>query len=326
MSVDGLVSGHGHHHPDQPADAGRGGTADGAQDELTATQTAASAYRTVNTTFLAVTRGRRGRPQARPLGDHARRRARAPTSPPAPRTGAADRLADLHRRRSSPRTHAVVNRNAGTWTASTVPTAPPSIEVFDKDGASKGTIPIGGTQTLADAAAAINASSHGADGRRRPDQRHRVRPAGDRRGRRGAASEFYPRPAPARSASTRQAQDAELNDRDDGRPTRSPRRPTPSPSVLPGDHDHRQQGRRRDPVTVSVVADPDAVAAKMSSARGRGQRRASTGQDLHVQRAGQHRRAQGRLLGHARWPASCSTPSPSAVGADGSPAERSASS
>jgi flagellar hook-associated protein 2 len=55
----------------------------------------------------------------------------------------------------------VTNRNTGTWTSAGAAYGAGSIEVFDKAGVSKGVLPIGGTQTVADAAAAINASTLG---------------------------------------------------------------------------------------------------------------------------------------------------------------------
>jgi flagellar capping protein FliD len=123
---------------------------------MSATQTSASAYRTVNTTFLAITAAAEA--ALKPDLWTAAKGTTTATSV-AVSVGATPVNGSLSFTVESIATnHGVSNKNAA-WTSATSAYGASSIEVFDSLGASLGTIAIGGTQTLADAAAAINANT-----------------------------------------------------------------------------------------------------------------------------------------------------------------------
>src|SRR6476620_10392639 len=159
MSVDGLVSGMDTTPIISQLMQAEAGPQTALKSKLSTTQTAASAYRTVNTTFLAITAAADAA-----LKPDLWATTKAPSSSSnaaaSASTGALTGSLSFNATKLAS-SHAIVNRNTGTWTASTAAYGAPSIEVFDKAGVSKGVIPIGGTQTVADAAAAINASSYG---------------------------------------------------------------------------------------------------------------------------------------------------------------------
>jgi flagellar capping protein FliD len=122
---------------------------------------AASAFRTVNTTFLAVSAAAEAalKPEswnptkATVSGAPGVAVTAKPGSPSGSLTFTVKQLAT---------SHAVMNSNAGVWKLPTSPYGASEIEVLDEnDVALTPKIKIGGTQTLADAAAAINASPHG---------------------------------------------------------------------------------------------------------------------------------------------------------------------
>lgn len=128
---------------------------------LKASETAASAYRTVNTTFLAVTAAAEAamKPAAwNPTKATSSNGSVAFTATP----GAANNSLTFTVKQLAT-SHAVMNRaTAGTWTSSTSPYGASEITVSDENGVASATkITVAGTGTLADAAAAINASSHG---------------------------------------------------------------------------------------------------------------------------------------------------------------------
>jgi flagellar hook-associated protein 2 len=260
MSVDGLVSGMDTTSIISQLISTESAPQAALKTKLTATQSNASAYRTVNTTFLAVTAAADAalKPdlwattKATSSGSNA-----AASASTGALTGSltftVEKLAS---------THAVVNRNAVTWTASTAAYGAPSIEVFDKDGVSKGTIPIGGTQTIADAAAAINASSHGLTAAVVQISATEVGLQVTSRAT-GAASEFSLTGAGTFGVNM-QAQDAELKIGTTNPYTVSS--PTNTfASVLPGTTITVNKVDAVNPVTISVVADPDSVAAKISA-------------------------------------------------------------
>jgi flagellar hook-associated protein 2 len=126
------------------------------------TQTAASAYRTVNTTFLAVSAAAEAalKPDSwNPI------KASSSTSSVAvsPTAGATSGSLTFTVKQLAA-SHAVMTRNTtpGTWTSPTSLYGASAITVSDEnDVALSPPITIGGTGTLADAAAAINASSYG---------------------------------------------------------------------------------------------------------------------------------------------------------------------
>jgi flagellar capping protein FliD len=128
---------------------------------LKTTELAASAYRTVNTTFLAITAAAEAalKPDA---WTPTKATSTAPTSVAVSATASAPAGSQTFAVKQLATAHAVVNRNTGTWKTADTAYGATSIQVLDKSGASKGpAIAIGGTQTLADAAAAINASTYG---------------------------------------------------------------------------------------------------------------------------------------------------------------------
>jgi flagellar capping protein FliD len=129
---------------------------------LKSTETTASAYRTVNTTFLAVSAAADAA-----LSPGTWSPIKASSSAPSVAVSAtagatANSLSFTVKQVASG--HAVLNRNAtaGAWTSASSLYGASEITVADENGAVSATkITIGGTGTLADAAAAINASPHG---------------------------------------------------------------------------------------------------------------------------------------------------------------------
>jgi flagellar hook-associated protein 2 len=155
-----------------------------------------------------------------------------------------------------------VNRNVGTWTASGAAYGAPSIQVFDKAGVSKGTITIGGTQTIADAAAAINASAMGLSAAVVQISPTEVSLQVTSKTS-GTDAQFSFTGAGSFSINT-QAQDAELKIGTTTPYTVSSATNTFS-AVMPGTTLTVNKADPLTQVTVNVVADPDAVAAKVSS-------------------------------------------------------------
>jgi flagellar capping protein FliD len=261
MSVDGLVSGMDTTSIISQLMSVEAAPQNALKTKLTSTQSAASAYRTVNTTFLAIT-----------AAADATLKPDLWTTTKATSTSAANATAtassgaltgsltfSVTRLASS---HAVINRNTGTWTDATAAYGASSIEVFDKAGVSKGTIPIGGTQTIADAAAAINGSSMGLSASvvqiSATEVGLQVTSTAT-----GAASEFSFTGAGAFSVN-QQAQDATLsigtvNPYTVSSPTNT------FTGVLPGTTITAVKADPLTPVTVSVVSDPNSVATKMQA-------------------------------------------------------------
>jgi flagellar hook-associated protein 2 len=158
MSVDGLVSGMDTTSLITQLLQAEAGPQTALKTRLSSSQTAASAYRTVNTTFLAITAAAEAalKPD---LWTSAKGTSSSPSV--AVSVGASPVNGSLgFTVQSLAAAHSVVDRDAA-WTSATSAYGASSIEVFDGLGVSKGTIPIGGTQTLADAATAINASTLG---------------------------------------------------------------------------------------------------------------------------------------------------------------------
>ena len=243
MSVDGLVSGMDTTSIISQLLPGRGRPADALKTKLSATQSAASAYRTVNTTFLGDHRSGRRRSEARPVVDDQgdqflleRRRQRLGRR--------AHRFADLHRRQARFRATPWSTATRGTWTASTSSYGASSIEVFDKAGVSKGTISIGGTPDHRRRRSRHQRELARPVRRRRADQPDRGGPAGDlqdhrRRQRVLAHRRRYLRDehaGPGRPAQHR-----------DGEPVHGVLGDQHLHRGAARDDDHRQQGRHRDP-------------------------------------------------------------------------------
>jgi len=156
MSVDGLISGMDTGTLVSQLVAAEGATQTALKSRMSATQSSASAYRTVNTTFLAITAAAEAAVKS-DLWTAAKGTPSA--SSVAVSIGATPVNGSLSFTVESVATnHGVANKNAA-WTSATAPYGASSIEVFDSLGASKGTITIGGAQTLKDAAAAINADT-----------------------------------------------------------------------------------------------------------------------------------------------------------------------
>jgi flagellar capping protein FliD len=260
MSVDGLVSGMDTTSIINGLMAAEAGPQNDLKTKLSRTKDAASAYRTVNTTFLAITAAADAalKPDLWTLTKATSSSSSvAITASPGALVGSltftVDQLAT---------SHAVTNRNTGTWTASTSAYGASSIVVTDKAGASLGTIPIGGNQTVADAAAAINASSLGLSAAvvQISDTEVALQVTSKAT---GAASEFQLAGAGTFTKST-QAQDAQLSIGTMNKYTVSSATNTFS-AVLPGTTLTVNKADSTVPVTVSVVSDPDSVAAKLSA-------------------------------------------------------------
>jgi flagellar capping protein FliD len=159
MSVDGLISGMDTTALITQLIQAEAGQQTALKTRLSATQTAASAYRTVNTTFAAVRAAAEA--MAKPdLWTSTKATSSstdvtvASTSSAAPGslTFTVDRLASAH----------ALYRTDPTWTSATSPAGFSTLDVYAADGTTlKGTITVAGSQTLTDAASAINASAHG---------------------------------------------------------------------------------------------------------------------------------------------------------------------
>jgi flagellar capping protein FliD len=261
MSVDGLVSGMDTTSIIAQLLSVEAGPQQALKTKLSTTQTAASAYRTVNTTFLAVTAAADA-----VLNSDLWTTTKATSSSSAYATATASTGALTGSLTFSvtqlATSHAVVNRNTGTWTASTAAYGASSIQVFDKSGTSKGTIAIGGTQTVADAAKAINASSLGLTAAvvqiSSTEVGLQVTATAT-----GAASEFSFTGAGTFTTNS-QGQDAQLSIGTINPYTVSSPTNTFS-SVLPGTTITAVKADAATPVTVSVVADPDAIATKVAA-------------------------------------------------------------
>ncbi|MGY1805718.1 flagellar filament capping protein FliD [Blastococcus sp. SYSU D00922] len=129
---------------------------------LKASETAASAYRTVNTTFLAVTAAAEAAMKPGAWNPTKATSSNGTVSFTATAGAASNSLTFTVKQLAT--SHAVMNRNStpGTWTSPTSSYGATEITVSDEKGVASPTkITVGGTGTLADAAAAINASSHG---------------------------------------------------------------------------------------------------------------------------------------------------------------------
>jgi flagellar hook-associated protein 2 len=159
MSVDGLISGMDTTSLITQLLQAEAGPQTALKKRLTVAETSASAYRTVNTAFAAV----RSAAEAVLKSD---------TWTPMKATSSASSVAVSASNGAQPgsltftvdelaTSHSVLNRTTpGTWTSATSAYGAAEIEVFDENGvALTPKITIGGTGTLADAAAAINADT-----------------------------------------------------------------------------------------------------------------------------------------------------------------------
>ena len=159
MSVDGLISGMDTTALVTQLIQAEAGQQTALKRRLAASETAASAYRTVNTAFAAV---RAAAESVLKVDAWTATKASSssssvtvssnPSASPGSVTFTVDRLASAH----------AVFRTDPAWTSATNPAGFASLDVYAADGVTKqGSITVGGSQSLTDAAAAINASSHG---------------------------------------------------------------------------------------------------------------------------------------------------------------------
>jgi flagellar hook-associated protein 2 len=160
MSVDGLISG-----MDTTALINKLILAKASQQnqlkaKLATSKTAASAYRTVNTVFAAL---RAAAENA--LKPETWTPARASSSSDAVTASAAAGATPgslTLRIQKTANAHSVINRNTGVWKTADSPYGATEIEIFDKNGVARTPkLTVGGTGTVADAAAAIHASDLG---------------------------------------------------------------------------------------------------------------------------------------------------------------------
>jgi flagellar hook-associated protein 2 len=160
MSVDGLISGMDTTSLINQLLQVEAGQQTQLKTKLSAAQTSASAYRTVNTTFLAVSAAADA-----VLKSDAWTPAKATSSATSVSASAATGATPgslTFRVQKLATAHSVINRNTGVWTSADSAYGATEIEIFDKDGAPRTPkLTVGGTGTLADAAAAINGSSFG---------------------------------------------------------------------------------------------------------------------------------------------------------------------
>ena len=243
--------------------AAEGATQNALKSRMSATQTSASAYRTVNTTFLAITAAA----EAALKPDLWTAAKGTPSSASvAVSVGAAPVNGSLSFTVESVATnHGVSNKNAA-WTSTTAPYGASSIEVFDSLGASKGTIPIGGTQTLADAAAAINANATMKLSAAVVQIRGGATPefALQISAKESGAENRFSLTGAGTFGDTTVGTDAELKIGDAGGAYSVYSKTNTFDSVMPG-ATLTVSKKESTPVTVTVASDPDAVAAKVSA-------------------------------------------------------------
>ncbi|MGY1825641.1 MULTISPECIES: flagellar filament capping protein FliD [unclassified Blastococcus] len=155
MSVDGLVSGLDTTNLINQLVAAEGASQTALKTRLKATENAASGYRTVNTTFLAITAAAEA--ALKPDAWTPTKASSSSSSVAATATTGAPTGSLTFTVVGVASSHGVLNRGTTAWTAPSADYGASSIEVRDAGGAVKGSIAVGGSQTLADAAAAINA-------------------------------------------------------------------------------------------------------------------------------------------------------------------------
>lgn len=262
MSVDGLISG-----MDTTALITRLLQAEAApqtalKQRLTASEIAASAYRTINTTFAAVTAAAEA--MLKPESWTATKASSTDSSVAISATSTASAGSLTFSVEKVAKAHSVVNRNTGVWTSATAAYGAPSIEVFDSLGVSQGTITIGGTGTLTDAAAAINASTLGLSA-----AVVEISPtefALQVSAKTSGAAEKFTLTGAGTFGVTTEAQDAELKIGDGGPGAYSVFSATNTfGSVMPGATITVSTAKPGTAVTVSVASDPDSVAATVQS-------------------------------------------------------------
>jgi flagellar capping protein FliD len=128
---------------------------------LKTSEVAASAFRTVNTTFLAVSAAAEAAMKPETWNPTRATVSGAPGVAVTATPGAASGTLTFTVKQLAT-SHAVMNQNTGVWKLPSSPYGASEIEVFDENNvALTPKISIGGDQSLAAAAAAINASSHG---------------------------------------------------------------------------------------------------------------------------------------------------------------------
>lgn len=127
---------------------------------LKTTELAASAYRAVNTTFLAVSAAADAVLKGEAWNPIKATSSATSVAVSATAGATANSLTFTVTQLAS--SHAVMNKNTGTWTSGTSLYGATEITVYDENGTAQADkITVGGTGTLDDAAAAINASAHG---------------------------------------------------------------------------------------------------------------------------------------------------------------------
>jgi flagellar capping protein FliD len=166
MSVDGLVSGMDTTALISQLIQAEAGPQTALKTKLSATQTAASAYRTVNTTFAAVRAAAEALTKAENWS--AAKATSSTQSVAISATSAAQTGSLTFTVEKTARAHSVLNKNTAAWTSASAAYGASSITVLDKDGVAKTpAITItdtnaDGTLSLSEAAAAINADTeHG---------------------------------------------------------------------------------------------------------------------------------------------------------------------
>jgi flagellar capping protein FliD len=229
---------------------------------LKTTEVAASAYRTVNTTFLAVSAAAAAALKPDTWTPIKATSSVSSVAVSATAGAAANSLTFTVKQLASP--HAVMNRNTtpGAWAASTSSYGASEITVSDENGnALPDKITIGGTQTLADAAAAINASKHGLSAsvvQVSPGEARLLVTSKDT----GAASKFSLSGAGTFDPSTNAA-DATIEIGTVGTPVTVSSSTNTFAAVLSGAT--FTVSKAGETATLTVASDPDAVAAKMQT-------------------------------------------------------------
>jgi flagellar hook-associated protein 2 len=163
MSVDGLVSGMDTTTLISQLIQAEAGPQTALKTKLSTTQTAASAYRTVNTTFAAVRAAAEALTKAENWSAAKATSSTQSVAISATSTAPAGSLTFTVEKTA--RAHSVLNKNTAAWTSASAAYGASSITVLDKDGVAKTPVititdtNADGTLSLSEAAAAINADT-----------------------------------------------------------------------------------------------------------------------------------------------------------------------
>ncbi|RBY89537.1 flagellar filament capping protein FliD [Blastococcus sp. TF02A-30] len=258
MAVDGLVSGLDTTNLINQLVAAEGATQSALKTRLKGTETAASAYRTVNTTYLAVTTAAEN--LLKPETWNATRATSSATSVAAAATTGATPGSLTFAVKNLATTHSQVS--TGRWASTTAAANVTTLDVKNADGTSRGTVPLTGTESLAEVASKINSAKLdlAASVVKVKDGEFALQVTSTKS---GAAAGFSLSGGSA-FADTSTGKDAQLVI-GSGAGAYSVYSSTNVFDGLMGGTTITVSKVEADPVTVSVVSDPDSIAAKMQA-------------------------------------------------------------